>query len=75
LAVEDLPVSVLAARQFPIRVSLSFVACMKKNHPNYPLLRQVLPIKDELLLHPDFNHEATGELKSLTDINSIHKYH
>ena len=49
LSPDDLPVSIAAANDFPLRVPLSFAACMEKGNPDDPLLRQVLPIKDELL--------------------------
>jgi L-lysine 2,3-aminomutase len=47
LSLNDLPVSVAAGESFPLRVPLSFAASMQKGNPHDPLLRQVLPIKDE----------------------------
>jgi hypothetical protein len=52
LSLNDLPVSVAATKDFPLRVPLSFAACMQKGNPHDPLLRQVLPIKDELFAFP-----------------------
>lgn len=75
LSVEELPASVIAAKNFPLRVPLSFAACIKKNSPHDPLLRQVLPIKDELLTSPGFSNDPTGDLKAATEFNFIHKYH
>ena len=42
-----------AARLFPLRVTRSFIARMRRGDPEDPLLRQVLPLAEEL-------HEAAG---------------
>ncbi len=54
LSPDDLPVSLGAAQNFPLKVPLSFAASMEKGNPHDPLLRQVLPIHEEMLLYPDF---------------------
>ncbi len=71
----DLPVSVAAAEDFPLRVPLSFAACMQKGNPHDPLLRQVLPIKDELFAYPGFSNDPVGDLSSATQTGVLHKYH
>lgn len=71
----DLPVSVAAAENFPLRVPLSFAACMEKGNPHDPLLRQVLPIKEELSAYPGFSHDPVGDLASATQTGVLHKYH
>ncbi len=75
LSLNDLPVSVAAAESFPLRVPLSFAACMQKGDPHDPLLRQVLPVKDELLVFPGFSNDPVGDLASATLTGVLHKYH
>ncbi|WP_262964431.1 EF-P beta-lysylation protein EpmB [Methylobacter psychrophilus] len=75
LSVNDLPVSVAAAENFPLRVPLSFAASMQKGNPNDPLLRQVLPIKNELFAYPGFSNDPVGDLPSATQTGVLHKYH
>ncbi|MDO9048940.1 MAG: EF-P beta-lysylation protein EpmB [Methylobacter sp.] len=75
LSPDDLPVSIAAAESFPLRVPLSFAACMEKGNPHDPLLRQVLPIKEELFAYPGFSNDPVGDLASATRIGVLHKYH
>jgi len=74
LSVKDLAVSDAASKDFPLRVPLSFAASMQKGDPNDPLLRQVLPIEDELTLYPGFSNDPVGDLPSATQIGVLHKY-
>lgn len=74
LSIDDLPVSVAAAKDFPLRVPLSFAACMEKGNPNDPLLRQVLPVKDELLFFPGFSDDPVGDLAASPQTGVLHKY-
>ncbi len=75
LSINDLPVSVAAAKDFPLRVPLSFAAGMQKGNPNDPLLRQVLPVKDELFAYHGFSNDPVGDLPSATQTGVLHKYH
>jgi len=75
LAPDDLPVSVEATKSFPLRVPLSFAACIEKGNPHDPLLRQVLPVKEELFAYPGFSHDPVGDLASATQDGVLHKYH
>jgi EF-P beta-lysylation protein EpmB len=74
LSPEALPVSNLAAENFALRVPLNFASCMEKGNPNDPLLRQVLPVKDELAAYPGFNSDPVGDLVSVTETGVLHKY-
>ncbi len=74
LSVKDLAVSDAASKDFPLRVPLSFATSMQKGDPNDPLLRQVLPIEDELILYPGFSNDPVGDLPSATQIGVLHKY-
>ena len=75
LSLNDLPVSAAAAANFPLRVPLSFAACMQKGDPHDPLLRQVLPVKEELLAFPGFSNDPVGDLAAATQTGVLHKYH
>ncbi|MDI1232198.1 MAG: EF-P beta-lysylation protein EpmB [Methylobacter sp.] len=75
LSPDDLPVSVAASETFALRVPLSFADSMEKGNPHDPLLRQVLPIKEELLAYPGFNHDPVGDLAAATQTGVLHKYH
>ncbi|MCX7098276.1 MAG: EF-P beta-lysylation protein EpmB [Methylococcales bacterium] len=74
LSPNDLPVSVAASQGFPLRVPLSFAACMEKGNPQDPLLRQVLPIQDELDTYPGYSHDPVGDLASVAQAGILHKY-
>jgi len=71
----DLPVSAIAADNFPLRVPLSFAACMEKGNPHDPLLRQVLPIEEELTVYQGFSNDPVGDLAAATQAGVLHKYH
>jgi len=75
LSAADLPVSIAAAAQFPLRVPLSFAASMEKGNPQDPLLRQVLPDENELLLYPGFTDDPVGDLAAAAQTGLLHKYH
>ena len=75
LSLNDLPVSVAAAESFPLRVPLSFASCMQKDNPHDPLLRQVLPIKEELFAYPGFSNDPVGDLPAAIQTGVLHKYH
>ncbi|MGZ5050262.1 MAG: EF-P beta-lysylation protein EpmB [Methylobacter sp.] len=74
LSPEQLPISSLAAKNFALRVPLSFASCMEKGNPNDPLLRQVLPINDELIDYPGFSHDPVGDLAAAAQAGVLHKY-
>ena len=75
LSIKDLPVSTEASQTFALRVPLSFAASMQKGNPNDPLLRQVLPLKDELNRAIDFIDDPVGDLAAITQPGVLHKYH
>jgi L-lysine 2,3-aminomutase len=75
LPIETLPISAEAALNFPMRVPLSFAASMEKGNPNDPLLRQALPIRDELDERPGFGLDPVGDLQAAVQPGLLHKYH
>lgn len=60
---------------FPLRAPRHFVDRMRSGDPQDPLLKQVLPISDELLDYPDYNDDPVGDLAAVAAPGVIHKYH
>lgn len=60
---------------FPMRVPRPFVARMRHGDPHDPLLRQVLPLDDELRPMPGFVDDAVGDLAARDAPGVIRKYH
>ena len=63
-----------AAGQFPLRVPRGFVARMRHGDPSDPLLRQVLPLDDEMRPMPGFGLDAVGDGAAKTAPGVIQKY-
>ena len=74
LAPEDMGVSAEALAQFPLRVPRGFVARMRHGDPADPLLRQVLPINDEMQVAPGFSFDAVGDSQARKATGVIQKY-
>jgi EF-P beta-lysylation protein EpmB len=64
-----------AARSFPLRVPRSFVARMQCGNPHDPLLRQVLPLAEELGNVPGYSDDPVGDLAALRAPGVLQKYH
>lgn len=64
-----------AGREFPLRVPRAFVARMRKGDITDPLLRQVLPLSEELDDAPGFSNDPVGDLSSHAAPGVLHKYH
>ena len=59
---------------FPLRVTRAFVARMRRGDPDDPLLRQVLPLDEELRAAPGFGLDAVGDLGAREARGVLHKY-
>jgi EF-P beta-lysylation protein EpmB len=68
-------VSDAAAAQFALRVPRGFVARMRSGDPHDPLLRQVLPITEEMHTVKGFALDAVGDAAAKTANGVIQKYH
>jgi EF-P beta-lysylation protein EpmB len=64
-----------AAGQFPVMVPRSYLARMRTGDPSDPLLRQVLPIGEELRPVPGFEVDAVGDSAARVVPGMLHKYH
>jgi len=79
LAYLDLPAIELgtaraAAVQFPFLVTRSYAGRMRKGDSADPLLRQVLPVADELAALPGFVADPVGDLQAMAAPGVLHKY-
>ncbi len=63
-----------APEAFALRVPRGFVARMRPGDPHDPLLRQVLPLADELRSVPGFGLDAVGDAAAKKARGVIHKY-
>jgi EF-P beta-lysylation protein EpmB len=63
-----------AAAGFPMRVPRGFVARMRAGDPHDPLLRQVLPLDDEMRPVPGFALDAVGDSLARAGQGVIRKY-
>ncbi len=71
----DLNVALPAQTQFALRVPRGYAMCMEKGNPNDPLLRQVLPIAEELVDYPGYSADPVGDIDAHAASGIIHKYH
>lgn len=69
-----LPAATSAADDFPLRVPEPYIARMRHGDPNDPLLRQVLPVGEELAEQPGYVSDPLGELHANARPGIIHKY-
>lgn len=74
LDIAQLPVSAAAAASFPLRVPRSFAARMEKGNAADPLLRQVLPVSDEMIVYPGYSADPVGDLGAGRRGLVLHKY-
>jgi EF-P beta-lysylation protein EpmB len=74
LPADLLPQALRASREFRLRVPLSFVNRMGKQNPHDPLLRQVLPLGDELVVSSGFSLDPLAEQESMPVPGLLHKY-
>jgi L-lysine 2,3-aminomutase len=69
-----LPAAQSAARSFRLRVPRTFVNRMRRGDPIDPLLRQVLPIGDELVPVPGFTGDPLAEVSTSPADGMLQKY-
>ena len=69
-----LPGAMAASQQFQLRVPHTYIARIRKGDPNDPLLRQVLPISEEMVIAPGFSFDPLGEKPKNSHRGILHKY-
>ena len=67
-------VSAQATNQFPLRVPRGFVARMRRGDAHDPLLRQVLPLDDEMRVVAGFSADAVGDDAARAGAGLLTKY-
>ncbi|MGZ8184859.1 MAG: EF-P beta-lysylation protein EpmB, partial [Methylobacter sp.] len=50
-------------------------ASMEKGNPHDPLLRQVLPVNEEMLVYPGFSSDPVGDIQAAAQTGVLHKYY
>ncbi len=70
---DDLPL-LSVYKSFPLKVPRSFADCMEPGNPHDPLLKQVIPVQQELLEIPGFISDPVGDMKAVAEAGVIHKY-
>jgi L-lysine 2,3-aminomutase len=70
-----LPAAREAAQQFPLRVPRGYLGRMRKGDPDDPLLRQVIPLQQELETVEGFSHDPVGDGHASVAPGVLHKYH
>jgi len=71
---EAVGLSAEAASSFPFRVPRFYANLMVRGDAKDPLLRQVLPVKDETRSAPGFLRDPVGDLPSQRQPGLLHKY-
>jgi EF-P beta-lysylation protein EpmB len=74
LSPESQDAAIRASRGFAVFVPLGYVARMRPGDPRDPLLRQVLPVADELQQNPDFTEDPVGDDTARTSPGLLRKY-
>lgn len=62
-------------KQFPLRVTQSYINKMRYGDPDDPLLRQVFPLIDESLDIENFVTDPVGDHQAVTGPGVLQKYH
>ena len=75
LNLASLPFTLPAQQGWSLRVPHPYLQRMNKGDPNDPLLRQVLPIANELEHTPGFSNDPLGENDTNPIPGLVHKYH
>ncbi|MGS2724665.1 EF-P beta-lysylation protein EpmB [Porticoccus sp. GXU_MW_L64] len=71
---EQLDAARAACRDFPLRVPHPYLRRIAKGDLNDPLLKQIMPLGDELLAAPGYSGDPVGESQSNPAPGLIHKY-
>lgn len=70
----ELPASLRACDEFALRVPRPYMARMRKGDPQDPLLRQVLPLGEELLPSVGYSRDPLNEQAANRIPGLVHKY-
>jgi EF-P beta-lysylation protein EpmB len=65
---------IVEVAQFPLNVPYRLAKKMQKNDLSDPILKQFLPVKDELVMKDDFILDPVGDQKARKSGKLLHKY-
>jgi len=71
----ELAVSDAACKQFSLRIPIAYAERIKKADALDPLLRQILPVSDEMQTNPGFTHDPVSDQQSIVAQGLLQKYH
>lgn len=71
---DRLPAARRVAKQFPLMVPRGFLALIQPKNIHDPLLRQIVPLEDEEIIHPDFKKDPLAESQCASVPGLLHKY-
>jgi len=74
LDASQLNISEAARKQFSLRIPRAYVDCIKPGDANDPLLKQILPVNDEMLEFERFNTDPVSDLQSIVAGGVLQKY-
>jgi EF-P beta-lysylation protein EpmB len=74
LADSWLPGAIAASEQFPLFVTRPYVERMEKGNPADPLLRQVLPLGEELAIVPGYSTDPVDDAAAVAAPGLLQKY-
>ncbi len=63
-----------ASERFPFRVTRSYASRMEQGNIEDPLLRQVLPLTEEMTYHPDYLADPVGDREAIAAPGVLYKY-
>ncbi|MEM6405729.1 MAG: EF-P beta-lysylation protein EpmB [Pseudomonadota bacterium] len=69
-----LPAAQAAAAQFPLRVTEHYLNLIQPGKPQDPLLRQILPLAEELTPTPGYHTDPVGDTHASSGTGLLHKY-
>lgn len=75
LSAQQEDAAVRASRDFPVFAPLGYIARMRPGDPHDPLLRQVLPLADEMQPTPGFTADPVGDTAANVSPGLLQKYH
>lgn len=75
LDVNGVNLSRKATESFPFLVTRAYAQRIRQGDPHDPLLRQVLPVIDETIIHENYVDDPVAEQPLLRDSSLIQKYH
>jgi len=64
-----------ATTTFACRAPLPYVNRIEKGNPHDPLLKQILPLNEELIITPGYSYDPLHELQQNPIEGLLHKYH